>query len=213
MMHFIYLIYRIFWGIIKCVVFFIAMIFAAVFLFDAMASPVCNGGDCSAAHNVSGVATVSVSLPELDLPVAKSTVAVITDLPPCFFRAPCSGTDVDVFINLEPAATTILAVCYEFYATCAIAGNLSARVGYTCRGAPRTCWRRFLGALREVGSIDVRIFPASGGASYAFSGRSGVSEFQVLDQGAAQEETGEEGNELPANPANPGAVPRGTVSP
>ena len=90
---------------------------------------------------------------------------VITDLPPAAATSPQVVTDI--FVDAAPIGITILRVCQQYRASCAVAGDSAAVVGYTCNGSTSICWRQFVAALSEAG-IGVLVSPAIGGASYSF---------------------------------------------
>ena len=90
---------------------------------------------------------------------------VITDLPPSAALSPQIVTDI--FVDAAPIGLTILRVCQQYAASCAVAGNSVAVVGYTCNGNSAVCWRQFVAALSESG-VGVLVSPAVGGASYSF---------------------------------------------
>ena len=91
--------------------------------------------------------------------------AAISDLPPAIHSQQIPA--VDVFIESSRADDTILRVCKQFAATCAVSGTSPRRVGYVCTGEALVCWRRFVDALRQ-GGIKVLALPARGGGSFTF---------------------------------------------
>ena len=97
--------------------------------------------------------------------LAQSRRFVITDLPPAAATSPQVVTDI--FVDAAPIGITILRVCQQYGASCAVAGDSAAVVGYTCNGSTSICWRQFVAALSEAG-IGVLVSPAVGGASYSF---------------------------------------------
>ncbi len=100
---------------------------------------------------------------------------VITDLPPLISQ---TLPAIDVFVDSAAVDRTILLVCKQFSATCAVAGDSEDKIGYVCSGDSRACWRRFISVLVGAGVV-VSISPGVGGASFGFvlKGDNGAGDF------------------------------------
>ena len=100
--------------------------------------------------------------------VSQTRRFVITDLPPSVARSSAPKLETDIFVDAAPIGITILRVCQQYGASCAVTGNSFNQLGYTCNGAAAVCWRQFISSLTAAG-IAVLVAPAVGGASYSFN--------------------------------------------